>query len=802
MRNTDQFDEEYYKSGFGPNAYERTAPWLNFYAHIVDEIIRSLQPRRVLDAGCALGMVVEAFWDRGIEAEGVDISEYAIANVRADMREHCHVASLTKPFESRYDLAVCIEVLEHMPAEEAAIAIGNIAASTDTVLFSSSPRDFEEVTHVNVRPPLSWMKLFGQHGLWPDLIYDASYLTPHAILFRRGEAVSEDALILMSEQLRLRFLLSEAKQARQDADAQVARARDEAHLAQQQAQATLDQTLQNMRMREQELADEAHLAQQQAQATLDQTLQNMRMREQELAAALEKAAREGITHTQETMKLRGIAADARQQAASEIEEMRARMAAIESSTFWRASKPARVFAANLPTPVRRRLLQLARASYWAATPHRIPARIAFLREQKNKIQSPLNSIGHQYQSTTTVNTTGSVVNTLPAATVRSIIREHCANWGPLPVFKDRSSAPTLTILTDSVDANHLFGGVGTALIVGTLAARRMNARLRLVTRHAAPDPSALGEIMRAHGIEFEGPTDFVHMPVGDDTPLPIGSEDTILTTSWWGTRAALGAIDPARILYLLQEDERMFYPFGDSRLRCAETLSDPNLRVLINTRMLFDHLADGPDSLPLLRKRGHWFEPAFPAFAKPSVAKPRPGKKNFFFYARPNNDRNLYWRGLEVIDKVMREGLLPANEWNIHFVGRELPDMELPGGVRPKVWAKLPWSKYAELMSEMDLGLSLMDTPHPSYPPLDLAASGAVVVTNTHGSKTSLEQWSRNILAVSPTVPALAEALHQGAKLAENMQQRVDNCAADNIARDWEATLAPALDWFLAERNS
>ena len=128
------------------------------------------------------------------------------------------------------------------------------------------------------------------------------------------------------------------------------------------------------------------------------------------------------------------------------------------------------------------------------------------------------------------------------------------------------------------------------------------------------------------------------------------------------------------------------------------------------------------------------------------------GKQNFFFYARPNNDRNLYWRGLEVINAAMREGVLAPDQWNFHFVGRELPDMELPGGVRPTVWARLPWSEYAELVSRMDLGLCLMDTPHPSYPPLDLAASGAVVVTNTHGSKKSLEQWSRNIIAAPPSV--------------------------------------------------
>ncbi|TWB51688.1 methyltransferase family protein [Rhizobium sp. ERR 922] len=773
MRNADQFDEEYYKSGFGPDAYERTAPWLNFYARIVDEIIRSLQPRRVLDAGCALGMVVEAFWDRGIEAKGVDISEYAIANVRADMREHCRVASLTKPFESRYDLVVCIEVLEHMPAEEAALAIQNIAASTDTVLFSSSPRDFEEVTHVNVRPPLSWMKLFGQHGLWPDLIYDASYLTPHAILFRRSEAISEDALILMSEQLRLRFLLAEAKQAQLAADTQAARVRDEARSAQQQAQ-----------------------------TALDQTLREMRMREQELAAALEKAAREGLLHAQETMKLRAIAADARQQAVSEIEEMRARVVAIESSTFWRASRPARAFAANLPAPFRRRLRQLARVGYWAATPHRIPARLAFLKEQKNShIQSSLSSTVQASHFTTTVNTTDLTNNTRVVPSTLSMIRKYSIDWEPLPVFQDRSSAPTLTILTDSVDANSLFGGVGTSLVVGALVARRLNARLRLVTRTSAPDPAALGKILQAHKVKFDGPTDFVHMPIGEEKPLPVGEEDLFLTTSWWGTRAVLGSVNPNRILYLLQEDERMFYPHSDMRLRCAETLSEPDVRVLVNTRLLFDHLADGPDPLPQLRERGHWFEPAFPTFARPEIIKPRNGKKNFFFYARPNHARNLYWRGLEVVDAVVREGLLPSNEWDLHFVGHELPEMELSGGVRPKIWAKLPWLDYADLISQMDLGLSLMDTPHPSYPPLDLAASGAIVVTNTHGSKISLARWSDNIIAVPPTVASLTEALYRGVARADDTKQRTENCIKDHIPRDWEATIGPTLDKLLSLGN-
>ena len=74
----------------------------------------------------------------------------------------------------------------------------------------------------------------------------------------------------------------------------------------------------------------------------------------------------------------------------------------------------------------------------------------------------------------------------------------------------------------------------------------------------------------------------------------------------------------------------MFYPFGDERLRCRETLSEPELRVLVNTQQLFDHLADGPEPLPRLRERGHWFDPAFPSFRRPKAAKPRKGQAELF----------------------------------------------------------------------------------------------------------------------------------------------------------------------------
>ena len=80
------YDRDYYQHYCGGIPYERTDYWMVFFHGIADHIVRSLRPRRVLDAGCAKGFLVEALWERGVEAYGIDISEYAIGEVRMDMQ--------------------------------------------------------------------------------------------------------------------------------------------------------------------------------------------------------------------------------------------------------------------------------------------------------------------------------------------------------------------------------------------------------------------------------------------------------------------------------------------------------------------------------------------------------------------------------------------------------------------------------------------------------------------------------------------------------------------------------------------
>ena len=156
-----------------------------FFHEVASLLAKTLRPRKVLDAGCAFGFLVEAFWDLGIESWGIDISPYAIQNTRPDVRSYCHVGDIASEIDGSYDLIACLEVLEHMPSDSAVAAVERMCRCTDTVLFSSVPYDLIDPAHSNSRPIMYWLTLFQKFGFEPDLLFDASFVASHAMLLRR-----------------------------------------------------------------------------------------------------------------------------------------------------------------------------------------------------------------------------------------------------------------------------------------------------------------------------------------------------------------------------------------------------------------------------------------------------------------------------------------------------------------------------------------------------------------------------------------------------------------------------------------
>ncbi len=178
------FDADYYAHDCG-KPYERTEEWLRFFDAIAAQIVRDVNPQSALDAGCAMGFLVEALRNRNVETFGIDISEFAITHAHPSIQLYCRVGSVTEPFPRSYDLITCIEVLEHLPPRDAELAVSNLCAHTSDVLFSSTPFDYREATHFNVHPPEHWAELFARCGFFRDVDFDASFITPWAVRFRR-----------------------------------------------------------------------------------------------------------------------------------------------------------------------------------------------------------------------------------------------------------------------------------------------------------------------------------------------------------------------------------------------------------------------------------------------------------------------------------------------------------------------------------------------------------------------------------------------------------------------------------------
>jgi O-antigen biosynthesis protein len=372
---------------------------------------------------------------------------------------------------------------------------------------------------------------------------------------------------------------------------------------------------------------------------------------------------------------------------------------------------------------------------------------------------------------------------------RELVGERFQSCSPLRVFTvPPSPTPRISIVTDSINSGSLYGGVGTAMILGALLAEACKARLRIVTRTERARPGNLDHVLALYGIELSREVEFAFAPCFDGhSEIDVLPGEEFLTTSWWTTAATMASIPHESIVYLLQEDERTFYPFGDDQLRCEAIMGSSDIRFVLNTRLLFDHLV--ASGLENIATQGVYFEPAFPR----EVFHPRPaaetGKRTLVFYARPNHLRNLFYFGIDVLEDAIARGVLDTEAWHILLVGKDIPELVFSNGYEPERYENMAWADYAALAGTADVGLCLMSSVHPSYPPLDFAASGAVVVTNRWGAKRDLSAYSDNILLGDLDREAMVATLSDGLRLAMDEDERKRNYLASGIATDWRDSL-------------
>ncbi|OGS39474.1 MAG: hypothetical protein A2506_01300 [Elusimicrobia bacterium RIFOXYD12_FULL_66_9] len=157
------YDARFYSEwGRGNEPYIRTA------GVIAAALLAEFRPRMVADIGCGCGVYAHAFASAGVEV-------FALDGVRP-APEHSfpvpvHVQDLTVPFENtwgRFDLAMCLEVAEHIPEELSDIFLDNLARFSGTLVLSAAPPYQGGHHHVNEQPRRYWVRRLAERGFAYD----------------------------------------------------------------------------------------------------------------------------------------------------------------------------------------------------------------------------------------------------------------------------------------------------------------------------------------------------------------------------------------------------------------------------------------------------------------------------------------------------------------------------------------------------------------------------------------------------------------------------------------------------------
>ena len=169
---------------------------------IVPLLLEWLQPKSVVDVGCGLGAWLSVFRELGIQdclgMDG-DYVDYRQLQIPANIFLAKDLAQPLK-LDRRFDLAISLEVAEHLPAESASTFVQSLVGLADVVLFSAAVPFQGGTGHINEQWAGYWIELFKQWNygaidclrpyLWCNAEIEPWYIQ-NSLLFVKFERVEQ-----------------------------------------------------------------------------------------------------------------------------------------------------------------------------------------------------------------------------------------------------------------------------------------------------------------------------------------------------------------------------------------------------------------------------------------------------------------------------------------------------------------------------------------------------------------------------------------------------------------------------------
>ncbi len=337
---------------------------------------------------------------------------------------------------------------------------------------------------------------------------------------------------------------------------------------------------------------------------------------------------------------------------------------------------------------------------------------------------------------------------------RSVLAKPLTTYPPLerslPVVKPIVVTPSnigrarLNLLIPTINPYQVFGGVATAVkIFNTLRAElgdRFDARI--VVTDAGLDQEAL-EKYKDFAIQG-GDHPFDHEPliVADLSArtgaLPLRRGDVFVASAWWNAQQAgdfrrmqRAYFDKSMpFVYLVQDFEPNFSSWSSQWAAAERTYyQDKDTISIVNSNELYRYMSkryDFPRAFVL---------PYEPNATVRGAIRQQQKEKLILIYGRPSVARNCFEVLLNGLHLWQITHPAEAAQWQIISLGETFP----PDFAYPvqnfAVLGKVGLEEYGALLSRASVGVSLMLSPHPSYPPLEMAMAGMLTLTNRFEEK-------------------------------------------------------------------
>lgn len=356
---------------------------------------------------------------------------------------------------------------------------------------------------------------------------------------------------------------------------------------------------------------------------------------------------------------------------------------------------------------------------------------------------------------------------------------HVSEVYPVEVLQSSRSEARLNLILPTLKPSKVYGGISTAIASYKSLAEAMGVELRVLVVSDDVDSGSVEEISRRLGTSVT-----LSSPRGDSTggatvvdvtsnrrePISIRKSDFFFATAWWTADLAFRLKDAQQamfltskpVVYLIQDYEPGFYSWSEHYALAEATYhrGDETLAI-INSEELLGFM------MQRYSFRQAWFVPYSLNARLDELISPTPKEKIILCYGRPSTPRNCFHILAEGLRRWQRSSPAEAAEYEIVFAGEYFDPARISFLKNARVAGKMSLDDYADILNRSAIGVSLMISPHPSYPPLEMANAGCLTITNGYEGK-DMTRRSNQLLSIQALSPqSLSEAIAEAVSNTE-----------------------------------